>query len=290
MNGKRVTRSKLINNTNVYKTQGVKDASKNSELNQVLDRNEKNKSDTLQRCSIDNLPCGDVVNRDIDIQSTIENKENHVSNDNLNSTEKHTEPYNNFTVDSLNTSENILPNDQPVVVGFMDSVVQFEPPKGLQHISFELNTKNDIASGSNLFLSNLSQITKEECDESFANDSLMCNGNPKTPVMSFKERENVQAKTPTSTPKRLTSLSRRNSMTPNPKNFLHKTEDPIATAKVETPKPMVKETSLPDSVLESVRHFESLVTAEEEKFITSLEKWEKIQQEDIAPLECEDNF
>ena len=192
-------------------------------------------------------------------------------------------------------------------VPLMTEKTDFEPPeifntfKFNQKVIFEsiqdfIPTNSDPAEAK-LFTTVIPEITEKEneLDKSPVNQEKMpcVLLGSKTPVAVFKERQGlVNRKTPTSTPKRLSMSAKRASLTPNPNNFLHKIEDPIA-ARTETPKSRrslnlgkKEETPVPEPVeSESVKHFTNLVANEEEKFKKSVTKWEKILEDKIAPEE-----
>ena len=97
----------------------------------------------------------------------------------------------------------------------------------------------------------------------------------RTPVMLFKEREGLAVKTP--------SPRKRTSLTPNPKNFLSKVEDPVAQ-RIDTPE-VHKTPNTPPEVSNSVKHFTKLVADEEKKFLVCCEKWDSVLAEESAPEE-----
>lgn len=218
--------------------------------------------------------------------------------------------YSNQTVvEKLLNAVEVIGGEEPAPVeALVDEPVSFEPPAGLAFMDFKFNHKAvlDVMSNfipstkkpeeSELFATNLSEIPGDGtfhestlCQDKLPPDECVrTNVATKTPVLAFKEREGIAKKTPTSTPKRLSmSASKRTSLTPNPKNFLHKIEDPIAQ-QMETPKSQRKfrqPDMSSDNVSESVKHFTALVATEEAKFQSSLQKWEKIQEENSAPEE-----
>ena len=187
-------------------------------------------------------------------------------------------------------------------VPLMSKKTDFEPPeifntfKFNQKVIFE-SIQDFIPSNTNpadakLFTTNIPEIIEKDASvnqEDVASVPL----ESKTPVMAFKERQGIMdRKTPSSTPKRLSMSAKRASLTPNPNNFLHKIEDPIA-ARTETPKSrrslrLTKKEKSPDSELaesESVKHFTNLVANEEEKFKKSVAKWETILEDKTTPEE-----
>lgn len=191
-------------------------------------------------------------------------------------------------------------------VPLMTNKTDFEPPeifntfKFNQKVIFE-SIQDFIPTNSNpaeakLFTTVIPEISEKEndLDKSLSQEKMPpVQLGSKTPVAVFKERQGlVDRKTPTSTPKRLTMSAKRASLTPNPNNFLHKIEDPIA-ARTETPKSrrslnLGKKEGTPVAEpveSESVKHFTNLVANEEEKFKKSVTKWEKILEDEIAPEE-----
>jgi len=196
-------------------------------------------------------------------------------------------------------------------VPLMTEKTDFEPPEIFN--TFKFNQKaifesiqdfiptNSNPAEAKLFTTVIPEILEKEndLDKSVNQEKMPCVPlGSKTPVAVFKERQGlVDRKTPTSTPKRLTMSAKRASLTPNPNNFLHKIEDPIAV-RTETPKSRrslnlgkKEETPVAETVeSESVKHFTNLVANEEEKFKKSVTKWEKVLEDKIAPEEHHGNI
>ena len=196
-------------------------------------------------------------------------------------------------------------------VPLMTEKTEFEPPevfktfKFNQKVIFE-SIQDFIPSNSNpadaeLFATSILEINKKEenkPDTSVNQELPAVLMVSKTPVLAFKELHGmVSKKTPTSTPKRLSMSAKRASLTPNPNNFLHKVEDPIA-ARTETPKSRrslnlsTKEDKpvASENESESVKHFTNLVVKEEDKFKTSVAKWEKVLEDKTTPEERNNLF
>ncbi|XP_057313401.1 disks large-associated protein 5-like isoform X2 [Hydractinia symbiolongicarpus] len=205
-------------------------------------------------------------------------------------------------------AESIEVIDLPVEA-IVDEPTTFEPPQGLAFINFKFDRdalsprkfldgqiQSEVSGEEKTLSPNTSEKANSvdgtpECVKVYPKvDSLRksarlvrskitSNGDldtPKTPVALFKEREGI-------TPARITS-SKRNSLTPNPKNFLSKVEDPVAQ-RIESPKLQSKVDLLrtPPDMKKSVNHFTALVSSEEEKFSSCCEKWNKVMEENTAP-------
>lgn len=206
-------------------------------------------------------------------------------------------------------AENIEVIDLPVET-IVDEPTTFEPPQGLAFINFKFDMdalsprkflegqiQSEVSGEEKALSPNTSEKTNSvdgtpECvrinpkvdslrkSARLVRSKITSNGDvdtPKTPVALFKEREGI-------TPARIRS-SKRNSLTPNPKNFLSKVEDPVAQ-RIESPKLQSKKDDLlrtPPDMKKSVNHFTALVSSEEEKFSSCCEKWNKVMEENTAP-------
>jgi len=211
------------------------------------------------------------------------------------------------------TIENDDQNRSYTIEPLVTEKTDFQPPELFTDFKFDQKVIIDVLSDyipskenpedAKLFTTNIPEIEGKNTDidhQSVDTSNTSIEGKlgalkmeTKTPILAFKEREGVSRKTPTSTPKRLSMSARRASLTPNPMNFLHKNEDPVAL-KTETPKSRrslnlggtpLKSTETDSEESESVKHFTNLVAAEEAKFKASVDKWEKILEENLAPEE-----
>ncbi|XP_066919150.1 disks large-associated protein 5-like [Clytia hemisphaerica] len=188
---------------------------------------------------------------------------------------------------------------------------EFQPPEIFNNFQFNRKDVIDaiedfIPTHSNpteaeLFNTEIPEIEcegKETKSSTSSIDSTTLELVAKTPVSLFKKEQGIRRKTPSSTPKRLSMSAKRASLTPNPMNFLHKNEDPIAT-RTETPKSrrslVMQDDPTPQQVSEpeesaSVKHFTNLVANEESKFRTSIDRWEKILEEKTTPEQHHGNI
>lgn len=105
-----------------------------------------------------------------------------------------------------------------------------------------------------------------------------------TPTSLFKTREGVR--TPMSgsrgTPGRV-------GVSPNPRNFLSKADDPVVQ-RILTPKKEPNTDQQPTNVPKSATYFHQLVVKEEIKFKECCDKWNKILEEDNVPEEAHGNI
>jgi len=105
-----------------------------------------------------------------------------------------------------------------------------------------------------------------------------------TPTSLFKTREGVR--TPMSgsrgTPGRV-------GVSPNPRNFLSKADDPVVQ-RILTPKKEPNTDQQPTNVPKSAMYFHHLVVKEEIKFKECCDKWNKILEEDNVPEEAHGNI
>lgn len=105
-----------------------------------------------------------------------------------------------------------------------------------------------------------------------------------TPTSQFKTRECIR--TPLSgtrgTPGRI-------GVSPNPRNFLCKAEDPVLQ-RIESPKPEPFQKSSQASIPKSAMYFHQLVDKEEAKFKDCCAKWNKILAEDNVPEQAQGNI
>jgi len=104
-------------------------------------------------------------------------------------------------------------------------------------------------------------------------------------ILNLKERNNISLP---STPLQNSKVSRRGSLTPNPKNFLSQVEDPIAQ-RLASPVP-VKAAAIEDisqEVAHCVTIFTNKVKCEEERFTALIETWTSILQQNESPSNVE---
>ena len=123
-------------------------------------------------------------------------------------------------------------------------------------------------------------------DESISNEYLnQRGGKVLTPPNVFKIREGIR--TPMSASCVLTP--KRTSLTPNPRNFLRKIEDPIAQ-RIDSPKYVADLKQSYSNVPKSAIYFHQLVEKEETKFKLSSDRWNQILKEDSPPEEFHGNI
>ncbi|XP_066919613.1 disks large-associated protein 5-like isoform X2 [Clytia hemisphaerica] len=297
-NSRPVTRSMRSKGDNVV-DKNIKKASKN---NKTEKQNEKIVATSTKDLS-DTQP------------ENIDNSSKDKITENVNDSPKQEVEENIFSILPTHIEEvDEIDSDIPTIIEVEPLVTvktEFQPPEIFNN--FQFNRKDVIEAiedfipthsnptEAELFNTEIPEIEcegKETKSSTSSIDSTTLELVAKTPVSLFKKEQGIRRKTPSSTPKRLSMSAKRASLTPNPMNFLHKNEDPIAT-RTETPKSrrslVMQDDPTPQQVSEpeesaSVKHFTNLVAKEESKFRTSIDRWEKILEEKTTPEQHHGNI